>query len=94
MQIYVFAKGVTATEGGMNMRKAMKTKLDEGYKQILRLVARDCDEHGWATVSSTLYPVISKQMPPELLDFEKNDNGCRARLTDAGQEVVNAMAWI
>jgi len=70
------------------------TKLDMHHKHILKLIARDRDEDGWAFVSETLYPHLSKGMPAELVQFEKLEQGGRARLTDEGQNVINAMEWL
>jgi len=69
-------------------------KLEMQHKHVLKLIARDCDENGWAPVSKTLYPHLSKNIPPELAEFEKLETGGRARLTDKGQSVVDAMAWL
>lgn len=44
-----------------------ETKLDAGQKHILRLVARDADSEGWATVSSVLLPHLRTSMHAEFL---------------------------
>jgi hypothetical protein len=69
-------------------------KLEIQHKHILKLIARDCDEEGWAAVSETLYPYLSKNIPAELAKFEKLSTGGRARLTEEGQNVINAMEWL
>jgi hypothetical protein len=69
-------------------------KLDMQHKHILKLIARDSDEEGWATVSETLYPHLSQNIPEELAEFQKLEAGGRARLTTEGQNVVDAMAWL
>jgi hypothetical protein len=73
----------------------MKAKpLDAGQKHILRLIARDCNSDGWATVSSALYGVLCSSLPPELVTFEPSGGAGRARLTGAGRAVVESMAWL
>lgn len=69
-------------------------KLEPQQKHILRLVARDRDSDGWAKVCEALYPHLSQAMPVELVEFEKLETGGRARLTDEGQNVVDAMEWL
>ena len=70
-------------------------KLDIQHKHILKLINRDKKADGWTPVSKQLFPVLSKNMPKELVEFEKSeDGGMRARLTEEGCNVVNAMAWL
>ena len=69
-------------------------KLDIQHKHIMRLIARDADSDGWATVSAQLFPVLSKNIPKELAVFEETETGGRARLTEEGQSVLNAMKWL
>ncbi len=69
-------------------------KLESEHKHIMRLIARDCDSEGWTAVSEALYPHLSKNMPGELMEFEKLEEGGRARLTDEGENILNAMAWL
>lgn len=73
----------------------MTTKLDAGQKHLLRLVAKEQESpDGWAKVSKAVYPLMAK-MPGELVELHQvSDGGGRARLTPAGQEVINAMAWV
>lgn len=70
------------------------TKLDGGQIHILRLIARDRKDDGWCSVSSTLYKTLSQNVPSELATFEPVGDAGRARLTDAGQGVIDAMAWL
>lgn len=72
----------------------MKEKLDIQHKHILRLVHRDADANGWASVSNVLFPILSENMPPELVEFERTDDGGRARLTPDGEAIVMAMSWL
>ena len=69
-------------------------KLDIQHKHILNITERDKDDEGWTKVSEKLFPVLSKNMPIELIIFEKTSDGYRARLTDKGKSVVNAMKWL
>lgn len=69
-------------------------KLEMQHKHILKLISRDSDSLGWAEVSEKLFDVLSKNTPSELATFEKTDNGCRARLTQEGRSVVEAMRWL
>lgn len=69
-------------------------KLKAQHKHIMRLIDRDADEAGWAKVSESLYPTLSKNMPPELIEFEKLNKGGRARLTEQGRDVLDAMQWL
>ncbi len=74
----------------------MTTKLDAGQKHLLRLVAQDSDAEGWTPVSKPVFPLINKTIPKELVDLESvGDEGRgRARLTDAGKNLLDAMAWL
>ena len=69
-------------------------KLDMQHKHILKLIDRDSDDEGWTSVSEPLFPVISKNIPAELVIFEKLEVGGRARLTTEGKSVIFAMQWI
>ena len=69
-------------------------KLDYGQKHVLTLINRDKDLEGWAKVSEQLYATLVKNIPAKLVTFEKLEKGGRARLTDEGQDVVNAMKWL
>lgn len=72
----------------------MSTKLDFGNKHVLRLIRRDVKPDGWTSVSEQLYAVLCQSVPQELAEFEKLEVGGRVRLTQAGNEVVNAMEWL
>jgi hypothetical protein len=70
-------------------------KLDAGQRHVLGLIARDKKEDGWTVVSKQLYKALSSNMPPELATFEMYEDGSgRAKLTDQGQSVIDAMAWL
>lgn len=70
-------------------------KLDDGQKHMLKLVARHTVD-GWTPVSAAVFPALVKRMPTELIELEKvGDNGRgRVRLTEHGQSVLDAMAWL
>jgi len=72
----------------------MSFKLESQHKHILKLIKRDADKDGWATVSEALFSTLSEVMPKELCVFEKLDNGGRAKLTDEGKSIINAMKWL
>lgn len=72
----------------------MSVKLDTHHRHILRLIKRDRNDSGWATVSEALYKPLVSSMPYELVVFEKLEKGGRARLTDLGEKVLDAMAWL
>ncbi|MDY6957613.1 MAG: hypothetical protein SVK08_00515 [Halobacteriota archaeon] len=69
-------------------------KLDIHHVHILKLIERDRDVDGWVKVSESVFNVVSENIPAQLAIFEKLENGGRARLTDEGQNVLNAMAWL
>ena len=73
----------------------MTKKLDGGEKNFLRLIAKGQEKYGgWAKVSKPVYPLVQK-MPPELVEHEPDDDGRgRARLTQRGEAVLDAMAWL
>lgn len=75
----------------------MPTKLDSGQKHFLRLIEKgqQCPD-GWAPVSRVLYPLVIKTLPAELVEHAPvGDEGRgRARLTQAGQNLLDAMAWL
>ena len=69
-------------------------KLDIQHKHIMKLIDRDKKDDGWTTVSDILYPHLSQNMPGELVEFA-GDTGCyRARLTEKGNNILEAMAWL
>ncbi len=69
-------------------------KLEHHHKHILKLIAKDIEEDGWTPVSDALYPTLSKNMPRELVEFDGETGGYRARLTSEGQGVIKAMEWL
>lgn len=69
------------------------SRLQVQHKHIMRLIKRDCDLDGWATVSKVLYPMLKKNMPERLIEFDDSD-GLRAKLTDEGENVLAAMEWL
>lgn len=71
------------------------SKLNDGQKNLLRLVVKGADADGWAPVSRQVYPLVAG-MPRELVNLEPvGDEGRgRVRLTPAGQGVIDAMAWL
>lgn len=73
----------------------MTKTLDNGEKNFIRLIAKGQEKHGgWAKVSKVLYPLVQK-MPPELVDHEPEEDGRgRARLTQRGEAILDAMEWL
>jgi hypothetical protein len=71
-----------------------EVKLDAAQKHILTLIRRDKKADGWTFVSEQLFAVLSKNIPTRLAVFEKLEDGGRAKLTDEGESVLNAMAWL
>ncbi len=73
----------------------MAKKLDSGEKNFMRLIAKGQEQHGgWAKVSKPLYPLVQK-MPVELVEHEPEDEGRgRARLTQRGEAILDAMDWL
>jgi hypothetical protein len=69
-------------------------KLTNQHKRILKLIEKDKDEEGWVLVSDSLYPHLSKNMPPELVEFRFIGGRYRAKLTEEGVSIVNAMKWL
>jgi hypothetical protein len=71
-------------------------KLDSGQKHFLRLIetGQKCPD-GWCPVSATLYPLVQKTMPPQLVEHRPIENGRgQARLTQDGENLLAAMAWL
>jgi hypothetical protein len=77
------------------MRPTLAKKLDNGERHFLRLIAKGQEKYGgWAKVSKPLYPLVQK-MPVELVEHEPRDDGCgRARLTQRGAAILDAIAWL
>lgn len=78
------------------------TKLDGGQKHILSLIRKEAESDGWAPVSKAvaqlwLNPKLpSRSIPQELCEFETvgTDGAGRARLTQEGKNLLDAMAWL
>lgn len=74
----------------------METKLNAGQKHLLKLIAKEqeCPD-GWAPVSKPVYPLL-QSIPGGLVELHSidNDGRGRARLTQAGQNLIDAMAWL
>ena len=66
-------------------------KLEIHHKHIMRLIKRDVGPNGWTNVSDKLYPVLSKSMPPELIEFKKVSGDGKARLTAEGENVLSVI---
>lgn len=63
---------------------------------MLWLVMKGADADGWAPVSAQVFPLIADRVPTELVELEAvGDEGRgRARLTDAGVNLMDAMLWL
>ena len=70
-------------------------KLDGGQKNLLRLVVRGADAEGWAPVSKPVFPLLER-IPAALVELERvgEEGRGRVRLTQEGEKVVDAMAWL
>jgi hypothetical protein len=69
-------------------------KLDAGNKHLLKLVMKGADDTGWAPVSKPVFPLV-EAMPKELIELEPVGEGRgRARLTQQGKNLIDAMTWI
>jgi hypothetical protein len=71
----------------------MPKKLNSGEIHVLRLIAKQRTAGGWAKVSAAVFPLIEK-MPRELVESWPTETGGRARLTDDGDALLDAMAWL
>ena len=70
-------------------------KLDIQHKHIMKLIERDAKPDGWTSVSDKLYPILSKSMPAELIEFKQEYGNGRARLTDEGRSVLSVInKWL
>ncbi len=69
-------------------------KLNAGQKHIMRLIARDKRPDGWTTVSKMLSPLMQTALPDTLAEFRATDVGGEMRLTEEGQQVLEAMDWL
>jgi hypothetical protein len=75
-------------------------KLTSGQKHILRLVRKGAASDGWAPVSKAVKPLFTDTnipcgvMPGALVQFEAVGEGGRARLTELGNDLLEAMLWL
>lgn len=75
-------------------------KLTAGEKHILTLVSKGADADGWAPVSKFVAPLFTDRkipcgtMPAALCEFESLGEGGRARLTELGKNLLEAMLWL
>ena len=71
-------------------------KLDAGQKHLLKLIGKEqaCPD-GWALVSKIVCPLL-EAMPGALVEVNRVDDEGRgrARLTQAGESLLDAMAWL
>lgn len=73
----------------------MTQKLTAGEIHFLRLIEKgqNCPD-GWAPVSKQVLPLV-KAMPAELVEWREVDDGRGlAMLKPAGQNLLDAMAWL
>lgn len=74
----------------------MATKLDSGQRHFLRLIEKgqQCPS-GWCPISKTLFTLVQKTMPEELVEYHPTeDGGGRAKLTQEGENLLSAMEWL
>ena len=71
------------------------SKLSDGQKHLLKLAYREAGPDGWAAVSKAVFQLIEK-MPTEMVELEMvgDDGRGRVRLTDEGNSVITALAWM
>lgn len=77
-------------------------KLTAGEQHVLTLIRKGADSEGWAPVSKIVAGLFTNPkmaggpMPRELCEFEHvgNDGSGRARLTDAGRNLLESLAWL
>lgn len=79
----------------MSTNETQPVKLDGGHKNIMRLCARDAGADGWASCSKPVFKML-QSFPKGLFELEPvGDEGRgRARLTEQGQSILDAMAWL
>lgn len=69
-------------------------KLTHGELHLLRLVQSEADADGWTRVSKPVMSIMTK-LPAELVTVESlEDERGRARLTNEGESVLSAKAWL
>jgi hypothetical protein len=77
-----------------------ESKLSAGQIHMLKLLRKEQDADGWASVSKAVAPLFIEsrvgRMPTALCEFERvgADGAGRARLTTEGNNVLNAMVWL
>lgn len=75
-------------------------KLTAGERHILTLIQRDAGLDGWTPVSKVVAPLFTDKkipcgvMPNALCEFEPVGEGGRARLTQLGNNLLEAMLWL
>lgn len=77
-------------------------KLSGGKKHILSLIRKEADSDGWTPVSKAVAPLFTNEkipggmIPRELCEFEPvgDDGRGRARLTEAGINLLDALVWL
>lgn len=69
-------------------------KLKIEHKHMLKLIDRETEKDGWTPISDALYPHLLTNMPNELVVFDGTAGSYKAKLTDEGQNIVKAMAWL
>jgi len=81
----------------------MTQKLNVGQRHMLSLIHKGARSDGWAPVSKLVAPFFTDKefpggcMPSELCQFEyyvEKDGAGRARLTEKGKQILEAMSWL
>jgi len=70
------------------------TKLTGAQKHLIRLVKKGKGSDGWTAVSEALCKTVSEQIPSDLATFEKLVQGGRIQLTEKGESLLMAMAYL
>lgn len=86
----------------MSTSDNVAVKLNAGQKNILSLIRKGAGSDGWAPVSKVVATFFTDKqfpggcMPPELCEFEHvGEVGAgRARLTEKGENILEAMSWL
>jgi hypothetical protein len=71
-------------------------KLTTQQKHLLKLISRDKKPDGWTTVSKTLCNLLERMSLdiPELVTFERIDDEGRIKLTEKGESIIAATAYL
>jgi hypothetical protein len=72
----------------------MPTKLAPQHKHILKLVSRDKKADGYTPVSDVLYPYLVENTPKELVEFSGVEGSYKARLTEKGKAILEALSYL